>query len=445
MTNKLISLRDAVARYTRDGMMYASGAGLPVGSESVAFGREMVRQKRRHIHYLTHDCSQQTNLFCAAGVCDKVESGFSGLEVYGFANGVRRAVESGRVIWEDWSNLSMSLRFLGGAFNWPFVPVTTNIGSDLQRRSAFKPDEYPCVSKIPEIKDPFTGKIYGALPVAKPELAVIHVTMADPLGNAIFLGTEWSRFELSRAAEKVVLQADFIVDTACMLQYPNLVRIPEMIVEAIVPWQLGAWPQCSVGVYDSDEEHMIEMNRMLGSDEGCSEYVERYIESWTTHEKYLDVIGKSKIERLLDNPTTHLMNPYREWIKSDGEIAELMKESVFFAGEVNGHELYPAGNDGNCNRTGVRDGDRCIFGVGLSMLAGYFALAHHAPNARAMTEGGVFGSTPVADSLGESRITGYRPMRPASRERSTHLDFWWHRGGATSGSSAQPRWTNTAM
>jgi len=43
----------------------------------------------------------------------------------------------------------------------------------------------------------------------------------------------------------------------------------------------------------------------------------------------------------------------------------------------------------------IRDGDLCIFGVGLSMLAGYFALAYHAPNAKAMTEGGVYGSTPV--------------------------------------------------
>lgn len=43
----------------------------------------------------------------------------------------------------------------------------------------------------------------------------------------------------------------------------------------------------------------------------------------------------------------------------------------------------------------IRDGDLCIFGVGLSMLAGYFALAYHAPNAKAMTEGGVYGSSPV--------------------------------------------------
>lgn len=43
----------------------------------------------------------------------------------------------------------------------------------------------------------------------------------------------------------------------------------------------------------------------------------------------------------------------------------------------------------------IRDGELAIFGVGLSMLAGYFAQAHHAPNVRAMTEGGVYGATPV--------------------------------------------------
>jgi len=43
----------------------------------------------------------------------------------------------------------------------------------------------------------------------------------------------------------------------------------------------------------------------------------------------------------------------------------------------------------------IQDSDLCIFGVGLSMLAGYFALAYHAPNAKAMTEGGVYGSSPV--------------------------------------------------
>ena len=43
----------------------------------------------------------------------------------------------------------------------------------------------------------------------------------------------------------------------------------------------------------------------------------------------------------------------------------------------------------------IRDGELAIFGVGLPMLAGYFAHANHAPNLRSMTEGGVYGATPV--------------------------------------------------
>lgn len=43
----------------------------------------------------------------------------------------------------------------------------------------------------------------------------------------------------------------------------------------------------------------------------------------------------------------------------------------------------------------IRDGELAIFGVGLSMLAGFFAHAHHAPRVRAMTEGGIYGSTPI--------------------------------------------------
>jgi glutaconate CoA-transferase subunit B len=41
------------------------------------------------------------------------------------------------------------------------------------------------------------------------------------------------------------------------------------------------------------------------------------------------------------------------------------------------------------------DGELAIFGVGLSMLAGYWAQKNHAPNLVAFTEGGVFGSSPV--------------------------------------------------
>jgi Acyl CoA:acetate/3-ketoacid CoA transferase, alpha subunit len=325
-TGKLISLAEAVRRYTWDGMQYASGAALPVGSDAIVFGRELLRQGRRDLHAIFHCNSQQLNLLAAAGAVTKAECGFSALEVFGFANGLRRAVESGQMALEDYSNLSMPLRLLGGALGWPFVPATVNIGSDIQFRSAFAPDEYPARSKIPAITDPFTGREYGALSVLKPDVAAIHVTLADPLGNAIMLGTEWSRVELSRAAKKVVLIADAIVDTACMRQYPNLVRIPGIIVEAVVHWPFAAWPQGSPGMYDVDEEHMKAMNKALATAEGTEAYVRDFVTPFDTVDSYLDMIGRDRIASLSRTATAFLLDPYRQWIRSPEEVARLQAE-----------------------------------------------------------------------------------------------------------------------
>lgn len=325
---RLISLQEAVRRYSWDGMQYASGAALPIGSDAIIFGRELLRQGRRDLHAIFHCNSQQLNLLAAAGVVTKAECGFSALEVFGFANGLRRAVESGHMALEDYSNLGLPLRLLGGALNWPFVPATVNIGSDLQYRSAFAPDDYPSKHKIPTVVDPFTGREIGAFSPLKPDLAAIHVTLADPYGNAIMLGTEWSRVELSRAAKKVIIIADAIVDTDCIRQYPNLVRIPDLVVEAVVHWPFAAWPQSSPGMYDVDEAHMKFMNKALGSEDGTAAYIRDFVTSYHDIDSYLDMIGRDKIAELRNSTTSFLLDPYRRWILPPDEVAALSAQEI---------------------------------------------------------------------------------------------------------------------
>lgn len=327
MGNKLISIQEAVAKYTWDGMTYAHGSAYPVGADSIAFGREMVRQGRKNLNMISHCGSQQINLLAAVGAVRRVEVGFSGLEVYGFANGLNRAVTSGKTIIEDYSNGAMSWRFFGGAMNWPFVPATVGIFSDQQWCSGDYPDEYPCKRKIPEITDPFTGKIIGAFTSLRPDVAAIHVTMADIEGNGIMIGSEWNRFEMSRAAGKVVLIADYIVDTDCMRQYPNLTRIISEVVDAVIYWPMSAWPAGSPGVHDSDEEHMFYMNDRLKTEEGTREYVEKYVKSYRTREEFLKVIGDEKTKKLRNTNTAFLIDPFRKWFKSDQEIKKLETES----------------------------------------------------------------------------------------------------------------------
>jgi acyl CoA:acetate/3-ketoacid CoA transferase alpha subunit len=95
--SKLISLPEAIRRFTRDGMQYASGAALPVGSDAIIFGRELLRQGRKDLHAIFHCNSQQLNLLAAAGAVTKAECGFAALEVYGFANGVQAALRFGLI------------------------------------------------------------------------------------------------------------------------------------------------------------------------------------------------------------------------------------------------------------------------------------------------------------------------------------------------------------
>jgi glutaconate CoA-transferase subunit A len=324
---KLLSLAEAVRRYSWDGMQYASGAALPIGSDAVVFGRELLRQKRKNLHAIFHCNSQQLNLLAGVGAATKAECGFTGLEVFGFANGLRRAVESGELVLEDYSNLAMPLRLLGGALNWPFVPATVNIGSDLQDRSAFAPGEFPARSKIATITDPFSGRQIGAFRPLKPDLAAIHVTLADPLGNSIMLGTEWSRVELSRAAKRVVIVADAIVDAACIRQFPNLVRIPEIVVDAVVYWPFAAWPQSSPGMYDVDEEHMRAMNGALATCDGTRDYVRTFVEGYRDVESYLDMIGRDRLALLGKSRTAFLLDPYRKWIMPAAEIARMQADA----------------------------------------------------------------------------------------------------------------------
>jgi len=295
-----------------------------VGADAVVFGRELLRQGRRKLHGIFHCNTQQLNLLAAAGAVDKADCGFSGLEGFGFANGLRRAVEKGALALEDYSNLSMALRLLGGAMNWPFVPATVNIGSDIASRSAFAPDAHPATDKIPAITDPFSGRTLGAFSPLVPDTAAIHVTLADAEGNAIMIGTEWSRFELSRAARKVVLVADHIVSTDCMRQFPNLVRIPGMIVDAVVWWPYSAWPQASPGVHDVDEAHMQLMNQWLATEEGTQRYIAQFVQSYADLDGYLDMIGREHFERLENGPTRFLLDPYRQWIKPRADIEALI-------------------------------------------------------------------------------------------------------------------------
>jgi glutaconate CoA-transferase subunit A len=106
------------------------------------------------------------------------------------------------------------------------------------------------------------------------------------------------------------------------------VRIPDIIVKAVVLWPFAAWPQSSPGMYDVDEAHMKFMNKALATEDGTAGYIREFVDSYHDVDSYLDVIGRDKVAELSRSSTSFLLDPYRRWILPPEQVAELQASEV---------------------------------------------------------------------------------------------------------------------
>jgi glutaconate CoA-transferase subunit A len=93
----------------------------------------------------------------------------------------RRAVEGGRIEWEDYSNFTMVLRFAAGAMGIPFMPTRSLLGSDLLEQRALTDEQRRADPRTSPLKfhvmdSPFAEADRVVLvPAVHTEFAVLHV------------------------------------------------------------------------------------------------------------------------------------------------------------------------------------------------------------------------------------------------------------------------------
>ena len=75
-------------------------------------------------------------------------------------------------------------------------------------------------------------------------------------------------------------------------------RIPDILVEAVVYHPFAAWPQSSPGWYDADEAHMLHMNQALATAEGTAQYLNEFVYGVNSLDDYLARIGDDVRARL---------------------------------------------------------------------------------------------------------------------------------------------------
>jgi glutaconate CoA-transferase subunit A len=281
LKNKVITAKEAVERYVRDGDFIASG-GFGHIRVSMAIVYEIIRQKKRNLimagKTAVHDC----DLLVGTGCVDRVEVAYAfGHELRGLSPASRRMVESGqcKVIAET-SNAGYQWRFLAGMMGLSFIPSRTMLGTDTSKYSS---------SKI--AKDPFTGKPIMLIPAAYPDVAFIHVHRCDVYGNAHINATTVEDIELSRCARRLILTTEEIISHEVIQKKPWQTKIPFFVVDAVVEVPYGSHPCQMPGMYYFDEEHIAEWLDLSKTADGVDKYLNKYVFSVKSFEDYLDLCG----------------------------------------------------------------------------------------------------------------------------------------------------------
>lgn len=286
--DKRITLEEAVKLVPDGAHLFWGGFGFQ--RPPMAFAHELVRQGKRNLTIYTCGSEIDIDILAGARVVSKFELAFFAIEGIGLAPNIQRRIRDGSVQIEDYTNLAMALRFLGGALGVPFMPIKSMLGTDLVTRSKFKPN------KVKVIECPFTGEKVALVPSVNPDFSIVHVSRVDREGNAQIDGIKGEDSEGARAGKKTIVLAEEIVDTEFIRSNPDLTVIPNIYVTYVVECPWGSYPMMVYNYYDYDMEHIRMYYQQCKTEEGWQKYCEEYITGVENHMEFLKKIG---LERLL--------------------------------------------------------------------------------------------------------------------------------------------------
>jgi 3-oxoacid CoA-transferase subunit A/glutaconate CoA-transferase subunit A len=303
LEDKRMSMVDAVSRFTRDGDYFALG-GFGHIRVSMSAIYEMIRQGRKGMTMAAKTAVHDIDVLIGGGVVSRVDCAYAfGHELRGLSPTGRRAVEGGKVkVVGEISNAGFQWRFKAAAMGLPFMPTRSMLGSDTLRMSS---------SKV--VEDPFSGKPLCLLPACYPDFVFMHVHRCDIYGNAQIDGIIIEDSELARAAKRLILTTEEIVDTEEIRDHPDRTAVPFYLVDAVVEAPYGSHPGNMQGLYYSDEEHMAEWLRLSRTDEGVEEYLDKYVRSVGDFSEYVELVGgaeKMEYLRKLENLEVPLEAPW---------------------------------------------------------------------------------------------------------------------------------------
>ncbi len=290
MSDKLLTMSEAIARFVPDGSSVALGLALEPLIPFAA-GHELMRQGRRDLTLIGPISDILFDELIGGGCVARVIAAWVGNVSEGLGHCYRRAVERGQprdITVEDHSNYSISLALLAGALGVPYIPMRSLLGSDIAR-------DHPTIRELPS---PLDGTPHLLVPALQPDVAIIHVQRADAQGRAQVWGGMGVMEEAALAARGVIYTAEEIVDAEVILSDPNRVLAPAMKTLAVVHAPGGAHPSPVQGVYNRDHAYYAEYHQRTRTPEGFAEWLREQVLEVPDRAAYLERLGAARWQAL---------------------------------------------------------------------------------------------------------------------------------------------------
>jgi glutaconate CoA-transferase, subunit A len=294
--SKLTTMRSAIAELVPDGCSVALGLQL---EQMIPFaaGHEIIRQGKRGLTLIGPISDILFDQLIGAGCVERVIAAWVGNVMMGSAYNFRRAVESGTVKATNLTNFTVALALEAAAMGVPFLPTRTALGSDLaQDKEFFQTIESPFgASSGNGSRGP--DKLHAVKALA-PDITIVHVQRADRDGNAHCWGNFGVMPEGVRAAKRVIVVAEEIVDPDVIASDPNRTVIPGFLVSAVVECPWGAHPSPVQGYYSRDNAYFRHYHEQTKTPAEFATWRARWIDGVNDRAEYMQLIGDCRRKEL---------------------------------------------------------------------------------------------------------------------------------------------------
>ncbi|MEJ8572453.1 CoA transferase subunit A [Microbaculum marinum] len=265
---RILASADELAREVPDGatIVVFKDSGVPMET-----ARALIRRGAKDLHLVTVPTSGLfADLLIAAGCVATIETAGVSLGEFGPAHNFARAVKTGTVTIRDSTCPAVYAGLQAAHKGIPFMPLRGLIGSDLMRVR----DDYRVIDNPYGENDPIV-----AIPAIRPDIALVHVPLADRFGN-LWIGRAAELRILAQASARTLASAEEIVEDN-ILEDERLAAacLPRHYVSALAQAPRGAWPMDMPGRYGVDSGHMRGYAEQTREAAGTAAYVRALVEA----------------------------------------------------------------------------------------------------------------------------------------------------------------------